>query len=288
MTYKSIYFPEKNYETKEELFKDLKDNLSVIVDKKKREIYESNKKGQTVKLKAIDSSKLDIEQQKALNLDDNYYYFAFNTTKILDSHEDVHIDGLWKKTINEKQFKNYIVLDHELEVLSTVVRKEYVEIFTAKIPFSLLGKKYEGNTEALIYKFPKDKIQIPIIKDWLESGDELQGSVRMRYIKLLFCMDSNNPEDVEFKTNYNKYIDYIANKNDFEYIPYFFAILEASNEAESSFVLKGSNETTGQITSNNKSQAEKSLEYNERNEPSDDTQKEESTTEVQKKQVLIF
>lgn len=270
--FKSVYFPGKEFLNKEELFKSLKENLNIIVDQKKAKIYESYKKGQSINMKSIDVSKFDIEQQKALKLDDNYYYVAFNSTRILDSHEDVHIDGLWKKTIQEKQFKNYVVTDHELEVLNTVVRKEYVEIFTAKIPFSVLGKKYNGNTEVLIYKFPKDKVQIPIVKDWLDSGDELQGSVRMKYIKFLFCLDSNNPEDEDFKNNYDKYIDYIANKEDFEYIPYFFAILEASNEKESSFVLYGSNNVTGQVKQvENKTEAVDNT--SEIIEPSNDTQK---------------
>jgi len=272
---KSHYFPDKTYSTKEELFADLKDNLELIIDKKRTEVYESYKKGQSTNLKPIDVSKFDLEQQKALKLDDNYFYFVFNTTRILDSHEDVHIDGLWKKTIQEKQFKNYVVTDHELEVLNTVVRKEYVEIFTAKIPFSLIGKSYNGNTEALIYKFPKDKVQIPIVKEWLESGDALEGSVRMKYIKYVFCIDSNNPEDEEFKSNYDKYIDYIANKEDFEYIPYFFAVLEASNERESSVLIDASNKATGKLKEN--TQAEKSLEQKEAEKSlqSGETQKEQ-------------
>jgi len=278
MIYKSHYLPDKEFSTKEELFKSLKENLNVIEDQKKAKIYESYKKGQSMTMKTIDVSKLDIEQQKALKLDDAYYYVAFNSTRILDSHEDVHIDGLWKKTIQEKQFKNYVVTDHELEVLNTVVRKEYVEIFTAKVPFSILNKSYSGNTEVLIYKFPKDKVQIPIVKEWLDSGDALEGSVRMRYINFVFCADSNNPEDEEFKKNYDKYIDYIANKEDFEYIPYFFAIIEASNERESSFVIAGSNHVTGQIQNNK--QAEKSLEPNE---PTEVTQKAEQ--EAQKEQL---
>ena len=275
MTFKSIYFPEKEFATKEELFSELKSNLSLIEDQKKAKIYESYKKGQSVNMKCLDVSKFDIEQQKALKLDDNYYYIAFNSTRILDSHDDVHIDGIWKKTIQEKQFKNYVVTDHELEVLNTVVRKEYVEIFTAKVPFSILGKSYSGNTEILIYKFPKDKVQIPVVKDWLESGDELQGSVRMKYIKFLFCLDSNAPDDETFKSNYDKYLPYIANKDDFEYIPYFFAILEASNEKESSFVLYGSNQATGQLQKEN-------------NEPLQDTQqKEEPTVVTQKEEKLL-
>ena len=267
MTFKSIYFPEKEFATKEELFSELKSNLSLIEDQKKAKIYESYKKGQSVNMKCLDISKFDIEQQKALKLDDNYYYIAFNSTRILDSHDDVHIDGIWKKTIQEKQFKNYVVTDHELEVLNTVVRKEYVEIFTAKVPFSILGKSYSGNTEILIYKFQKDKVQIPIVKEWLDSGDELQGSVRMKYIKFLFCLDSNSPEDETFKSNYDKYLPYIANKEDFEYIPYFFAILEASNEKESSFVLYGSNQVTGQL-------------HKENNEPLQNTQQKQEPTIV--------
>lgn len=273
---KSIYFPDKEFATKEDLFDALKSNLSIIEDQKKAKIYESYKKGQSVNMKPIDVSKFDVEQQKALNLNSDFYYIVFNSTRILDSHEDVHIDGIWNKSVKEKQFKNYIVTDHELEVLNTVVRKEYVEIFTAKIPFAMLGKSYEGDTEVLIYKFPKDKIQIPVVKEWLESGDELQGSVRMRYIKFVFCMDSKNPDDAQAKANYDKYYEYIANKDDFEYIPYYFAILEASNEKESSFVIYGSNTVTGQLKDN---QAEKSLEVPE---PSQDTQ-----TEIEKKRRFI-
>lgn len=274
---KSIYFPDKEFATKEDLFDALKSNLSIIEDQKKAKIYESYKKGQSVNMKPIDVSKFDIEQQKALNLNSDFYYIVFNSTRILDSHEDVHIDGIWNKSVKEKQFKNYVVTDHELEVLNTVVRKEYVEIFTAKIPFAMLGKSYEGDTEVLIYKFPKDKIQIPVVKEWLESGDELQGSVRMRYIKFVFCMDSKNPDDAQAKANYDKYYEYIANKDDFEYIPYYFAILEASNEKESSFVIYGSNTVTGQLKDN---QAEKSLEYNK--EPTEVTQ-----TEIEKKRRFI-
>ena len=278
--------PDKEFANKEDLFKSLKENLSVIEDQKKAKIYESYKKGQSINMKAIDISKFDIEQQKALKLDDNYYYVAFNSTRILDNHDDVHIDGIWKKTIQEKQFKNYVVTDHELEVLNTVVRKEYVEIFTAKVPFSILGKTYNGNTEILIYKFPKDKVQIPIVKEWLDSGDELQGSVRMKYIKFLFCMDSNDPDDVELKTNYDKYYEYIANKEDFEYIPYYFAILEASNEKESSFVLYGSNQVTGQI--NNNKQAEKSLEEKEAEKSLLKEQEEAQTTKMLKELLNKF
>lgn len=277
MIYKSHYLPNKEYATKEEMFADLKANLSDIMDFKKG-VQKSIDKGASVMCRPIDVSKLnDNEETKALKLDAKFYYIAVNSTKILDYHDDVHIDGIWKKTVSEKQFKNYLVTDHELEVFNTVVRKEYVEIFTAKLPFSLLGYPYEGNTEALIYKVPKDKVKNEFVKEWLDSGDSIQASVRMKYIKFLFCLDSNNPEDAEFKKNYDKYIDSIANKQEFEYIPYFFAILEASNEQESSLVIRGSNYVTGQLGT--------TIDQEEKSEPPKGTQtnKEEPTEVTQEK-----
>ena len=288
MIYKSHYLPQKEYNSKEELFSDLKSNLEQIIDFKKK-VQKSCEKGASVTYRSLDITKFDDEETKALNLDSNYYHIVVNTTNILDSHDDVHLPGIWKKSINEKQFKNYLVTDHELEVLNTVVRKEYVEIFTMKLPFSALGKSYNGRTEALIYKFPKDKVMIPAVKEWLDSGDAIESSVRMRYINFLFCLDSNAPEDAEFKKNYDNYIDSIANKDDFEYIPYFFAIKEASNEQESSLVIRGSNEVTGQLettrTQEEKSETVEETEEIEIKEPSADTlkDKEEPTIEVTQK-----
>jgi len=266
---KSIYFPDKTYSTKEELFKDLKDNLDFIVDAKKSKIQKSCEKGLSVTCKSLDLLKF-TDQLKGIKIDDNFYYIAVNSTRVLDSHEDLHIDGLWKKSIKEQQGKNYLVTDHDLEIKSVVVRKEHIEIFTAKIPFSLIGKPYDGDTEVLIYKFAKDKVKDETVKEWLESGDAIEGSVRMQYVTFALCIDSNDPDDATAKANYDQYYPLIANKDEFDYIYYFFAIKEAKNVRESSLVVFGSNSVTGQITDNK--QAEKSLDTN-KEEPSDDTQK---------------
>jgi len=128
------------------------------------------------------------DQLKGIKIDDNFYYIAVNSTKVLDSHEDLHLDGIWKKTIKEQQGKNYLVTDHDLEIKSVVVRKEHIEMFTAKVPFSLIGKPYEGDTEVLIYKVPKNQVKCETVKDWLNSGDSIEGSVRMQYVKFSLCL----------------------------------------------------------------------------------------------------
>ncbi len=246
MTLKSIYFPKESFDTKEALFAKMRANVDSIIDLKKADIQKSCEKGTSVTAKSLDLLKF-TDQTKGIKIDDNFYYIAVNSTRILDSHDDLHIDGIWKRSIKEQQGKNYLCVDHELEIDSVVTKKAYVEMFTAMIPFSLLGKDYKGDTETLIYKIPKNKVIHQKAKDWLDSGDEIEASVRMQYVTIEFAMDSNHPDDATEKQRYDEFLPYIANQSDFEYIPYFFVIKEAKNVRESSLVVFGSNSTTGNI-----------------------------------------
>jgi len=256
---------DKTFLSKQEMFKALKKNKANIIDMKKSQILKSCDKNAGVKVYSI-TPKTIGENNKNLELDDNFYYIATNTTKILDSHSDVHLNGIWSKTVKEQQGNNYLVLDHELKVSSTAVRKEDIEMFVAEIPFSMVGKSHEGTTEALIYKFSKDKVINETAKEWLESGNDIEASVRMQYVKMDLAMNSDAKEDEEEKKTFDKYISVIANKEDFDEIDYFWAIHEAKNVRESSLVLAGSNPATGAMNNT---------------EPSKDTQqKEEADTSV--------
>jgi len=243
---KSSYFPKKEYASLDNLFADFRKNIDGIIDLKKADIQKSCEKGLTVNCKSLDLSKF-ANQIKAIKIEDGYYYIAVNTTLVLDSHEDLHVNGLWGKSVKEQQGNVYLVADHELCIDSVIVRKEHIKMFTAKLPFSMLGYEYSGDTEALIYQIPKDKIIHDKVKQWLESGDSIEASVRMQYVVIEFAMDSNAPEDIKAKERYDEYLPIIANKDDFDYIPYFFVIKEAKNVRESSLVIFGSNPVTGNI-----------------------------------------
>lgn len=237
---------DKTYDSRDLLFKDLRVKKDAIISDKRKQIQKSFEKGIGLKARYIKPSLLG-EHNKALKLDDNYYYLAVNSTKILDSHDDLHLNGIWNKTVKEQQGKNALVLDHEVKVLSTVVRKEHIEMLTAKIPFASIGKGYSGETEVLVYKFLKTQVKNEIAREWLESGDDIEASVRMQYVKIEFCMNSDEEEDKEAKKNFDKYYPQIANKEDFDEILYFFAVTEAKNIMESSLVHAGSNGATGMI-----------------------------------------
>lgn len=238
---------DKSFTSKEAMFKEVKKNLPEILRLKMEKVYKSCEKGLGISIMVLDLNKTGDASKVSFEMDDEHYYIATNTTYILDSHGDFHDRGLWNDSVVSEQGKNYLTLDHSLKMSDIAVKKNKIEQLIAEIPFSALGKKYEGDTQALIYKFRKDSLINETAKEWLESGDDIEASVRMRYDDIDFALDSNHPDDKEYKTVYDAYLPLIANKSDFEYIPYFFVIKKATNVRESALVIAGSNPATGAI-----------------------------------------
>ncbi len=241
----------QEFESKEDLFKALAENEKLIVDAKKAQIYKSIDKGLQIVTdqKGIEKA-LTSEENKGLKFDNDYYYFVVNSANILDSHNDMHVDGNWKKTVKEQQGKVYLVFDHTLKRSEIIAMQKDIEMLTAKIPFSLLGKNYDGESYCLIYKVAKDKIVNKEAKQWLEDGHKLEASVRMQYVNIETAFNTNDKEYAKQKENYDMYFPLIANKEDFEEIEYFWIVKEAKNVYESSLVLFGSNGATGLIQEN--------------------------------------
>lgn len=254
---------DKEFENKEELFKALKENVNKIIDVKKKTIYTGyNKENPDNSKQIVSNSQVKLKAlnkcaNKNLFQDKQYYYFAVNTTKILDSHNDLHVNGIWNKTSKEQNKKNYLVDTHSLTIKDTIAYPEDVEIFVTEIPFKALGYNYKGDTEALIYKVNKDNVVGEEIKEALEKGKTMQASVKMQYVKMSLAMNSEAEDDAEEFETYKKYKNDIANIKDFKDEPlYFFVQKEAKNIHESSLVPFGSNHVTGVIED---TQAEKSL-----------------------------
>lgn len=257
------------YETKEELFKALKSNIKDIIAVKKKTIYtgydvsdpENSKQvvsSSQVKLKSLLSG-----ASKDFFKDDKYYYIAVNTTGILDSHNDLHVKGIWDKSSKKQSGKNYLVDTHNLTVKDIIAYPEDVEIFVADIPFKSIGKSYEGNTEALIYKVLKTAIVGENIRKALESGKTMQASVKMLYVDMELAMNSDDPDDAAEKSLYDKTVNSIANLKDFDTPPLYYLIhKEAENIHESSLVPFGSNGATGVVNISEPKENKKSFNNN--------------------------
>lgn len=237
----------KEFQSKEELFKELKANKEVIIQQKKSQILKSCDKGLSVAYQQM-SPAFKTAVEKSLVLDDDFFYIAVNSTNFLDSHSDLHVKGIWNKTVSEQQGKNYLVADHKMELANVIAKKDDIEMFLVEVPFTALGKNYQTQTQVLVYKVRKDKIN-PAFKEWLDSKNDIEASVRMQYVKVELAMNSNARGDEKELKTYQEYIDKIANRDEFENIDYFWVVKEAKNVSESSLVLAGSNSATGVLNS---------------------------------------
>ena len=266
----------KEFESKSDLFKALVENESFIIDAKKSQVYKSFEKGLQVVSDQKTIEKAFNDSEKGIKFDSDYYYFVVNSANYLDSHNDMHVDGNWNKSVKDQNGKVYLVWHHDFSKTENIIAfPEDIEMITSKVAWSLLGKSYEGETYSLIYKVKKDKIVNENVSKWLKEGRKLQLSVRMQYIKLETAFNSDDEDYSKQTENYNKYYPLIANKDEFKEIEYFFIVKEAKNVMESSLLPFGSNSATAEISqSENKTDAD-TITPEIKNEPSIDTQKQE-------------
>ena len=263
----------KEFESKSDLFKALVENESFIIDAKKSQVYKSFEKGLQVISDQKTIEKAFNDSEKGIKFDADYYYFVVNSANYLDSHNDMHVDGNWNKSVKDQNGKVYLVWHHDFSKTENIIAfPEDIEMMTSKVAWSLLGKAYDGETYSLIYKVKKDKIVNENVSKWLKEGRKLQLSVRMQYIKLETAFNSDDEDYSKQTENYNKYYPLIANKDEFKQIEYFFIVKEAKNVMESSLLPFGSNSATAEISQvENKSEADNIT--SEQEEPSIDTQK---------------
>jgi hypothetical protein len=233
------------YATKEELIDFLVGNKSAIIATKKAEIKCAdavsffvpfiNAKGEEVKATPTTSKEL-------LNQDSIRVKVVINTTNLLDSHEDVHMKGIWKQSV--KQQKSFLHLqEHQakFEKIISDTAKGYVKSYSWKD----LGYDYDGETEALVFESDLEKARNPYMFEQYAKGYVKNHSVGMQYIKLEMAVnDDRYPTE---KAAWDKYISEVANKAEAEQKGFFWAVTEAK-VIEGSAVVKGSNYATPTIS----------------------------------------
>lgn len=169
---------------------------------------------------------------------------AINTTNIMDSHSDVHIPGIWNKSLKERK-DLYLLKEHRLQFENII--SDQVKASAVTMTWKELGFNYEGKTEALVFDATITKDDSPYMADLYAKGKVKQHSVGMQYVKLFLCMNSDSKYDKEEKANWDKYIDQVVNRKDAEAQGYFWAVTEAK-VIEGSAVPLGSNYATPVIS----------------------------------------
>jgi hypothetical protein len=246
---KVLEFPNKEFETQEELFKALKDNKKELISLKKSITKQADAvsfgysdvdvPGEVVKEETSDNQNPDILNVKVV----------INTTNFLDSHGDVHINGIWNKSVKDNvSFLHLQEHEREFDKVITDTAKGSVQSMTWK----QLGLPYLGKTEALIFDSSIDKKRNEFMLNQYANGWVKNHSVGMRYVSIQMAINSSAEWDKEEKAIWDKYYPNIANKELADEKGYFWAVTEAKI-IEGSAVVMGSNSATP--TLNNKTEA---------------------------------
>ena len=207
-----LKFQDKEFGSKKELFKHLRDNHDRLIQQKKAIVKYTD----SVSVKSFSNDQVKTDTTKELSsfdwMKEGYVYPVINSTGYMDSHSDVHLSSIWNKSAQEKNGRIVWDSNHELKIGSEVAYPKDVNIMLKDMRFSDLGYDSNKQTTALIFEVQKDAIVNKSIIDRIDKGVSTQHSVRMRYVKIEFAMNSDEEEDQLYKMRYDKYIEAIANK----------------------------------------------------------------------------
>jgi hypothetical protein len=227
-----------HYATRDDLFRALKENKRQLVARKQSRM----KCADAVFFHAaheVDATK-SVDVQQLLTKDTLTVRSVINTAGLLDSHGDVHIKGLWKKSLQE-QTHPYLLQEHKNSfdhIISDRVKASAVEM-----TWKELGFDFDGKTEALVFESEIDKGRNPYMFEQYARGYVKNHSVGMCYVQLFMCLNSDKKYFIEEKENWDRYIDEVINRESAEEHGYFWAVTEAKF-IEGSAVPIGSNPAT--------------------------------------------
>jgi hypothetical protein len=241
----------KHIKTVKQVHEFLRENKQSLIDSKMLQVKRADPvimlpHAVTVAEKRLTATKgLDAETVSDILAKDEFVAeLVINTTNIIDSHLDLHIPGLWNKSLKENRRMKHLRShgqDFEFIIadMASGTLKAYVENFT----WQELGASYKGVTQALMFKSTIRKARNPYMFEQYANGYVDNHSVGMMYVNLFLCLDSDSKYDQEEKDNWDKYIEKAVNPEVVQRYKYFWAVTEAKAR-EGSAVVDGSNEVT--------------------------------------------
>lgn len=163
---------------------------------------------------------------------------VINTIGVLDSHGDVHMNGIWTKTVQENKTP-YLLQEHKMAFDSIISDK--VKPSVEVISWKDLGVNAIGNTETLVFNSEISKDRNEFMFNQYKNGWVRNHSVGMQYVKISLAV--NDPEMEEEFKEWESTIDKVINRDEAEKAGYYFTVYEAKM-IEGSAVPVGSNSIT--------------------------------------------
>ncbi|QIL41018.1 hypothetical protein G7074_18155 [Pedobacter sp. HDW13] len=234
----------QSFETKQEMFAALKASKEAIIKQKTEAVKFSDHIDYSLKedgtLKQEDGSATQLKYG-------DYVYPIINSTNYLDSHSDLHLYGIWDKSAEEQKGRIYFIINHDLSVGNVISYPKEVELIIKEVEWSKLGKSYPGSTQVLMFKAMVTEKSNPAAFYILRDKEDVQYSVRMRYVRLELAINDSSEYYKQEKAVFDKYLPLIVNQEKAIEDGYFWVIHEAEIYKEGSMVLFGSNDATATL-----------------------------------------
>lgn len=230
-----IKLPE--FEDKKELFNYLVKNKLELIDLKKSVIKHADAFGGLV----AESGLVSKASENNHDTEDTLFRtIVGNTYNWMDSHKDVHVNGIFAKTTKDRAGRIYHRHDH-VPMLTAKVGK-FSNVYEQVVNWTDLGVNKMGQTMSLLGDTAIKKAYNNLIFDAYKDGEIDQHSVGMQYVNAKLAV--NDPAYKEEYSVWNKHIGTIGNQEKAIKEGFFFAVYEAKL-IEISCVTDGSNELTG-------------------------------------------
>jgi hypothetical protein len=228
------------FETKEELFKFLKDNKATLERQKKAEVKHADS------VIFVNGKSSAVEIMKAVgesaNPNELKVKVVINTTNLLDSHGDVHQVGIWNKSIKDNNGILFLQ-EHRMAFDKIIADGNELKVSVETFTWKELGFNFTGTTQALVFDAVIKRERNPEMFKQYENGWVKEHSVGMRYMQLVLCVNSEKEWYGAEKEAWDKYLPTVVNKELAEERGWFYAVKEAK-VVEGSAVPKGSNFAT--------------------------------------------
>ena len=255
------------FATKKELFKFLADNKDKLIATKRAELKKKDMPilvSPTVVFDAKLKAKKEAgEPVDPSNLNSLKVICIINTTNFLDSHQDLHLPGLWNKSLQENKMIMHLQ-GHEMEFDKIISDGKHLKAYAKKFKWAELGYDYPGETEALVFESEILRKRNEFMLEQYANGWVKSHSVGMFYVKMDMAI---NDEDMpNYYEAWQKYYPQIVNPEMADERGYFWYVLEAKC-VEGSAVPIGSNSATPTLDVKNQT-----------GEPTDNILKPESST----------
>jgi len=254
------YYGQKEFATKKEMFDFLIENKDLLIAQKKSALKTVDC-GIVVE-PVIVREKNSTNKAEGDNMPDEKFtelkaVVIINTTNLMDSHCDVHLPGIWNKSLRENKMIMHLQ-EHEREFEKVIADGKELKAYTKTFTWAELGYNYAGSTEALVFESTVLKKRNEFMFNQYINGWVKNHSVGMYYVKMDMAInDKDYPNEY---TAWEKYYPMIANKEKADEKGFFWYVLEAKC-MEGSAVVLGSNFATPTISTETKNnQPEQSTE----------------------------